>query len=282
VPLRTRPRLRVLGPADFDEVSRLIGRDPVTHVFVDHRTRLTRLEPRWLGGEMWGYDDGTGIVSLCHAAANLTPAFSTPDAVTAFATRALEHGRSCGSIMGPHDEVMALWNLLAPEWGPARSVRPNQPFMTLSGGPAIEPSPDVRRVHPDELDAFYPACVAMYTEELGVSPEAHGGASLYRARVAQLISKGHAFAHIEKGEVIFKAELGAVTPHAVQVQSVWMTPRRRDQRQAAAYLAAVCEAALREFAPVVTLYVNEHNQPARRTYDRIGFTEHCRFATILF
>jgi predicted GNAT family acetyltransferase len=282
VPLRTRPRLRVLGPADLDEVSALIARDPVTHVFIDHRTRLTRLEPRWLGGEMWGYDDGSGLVSLCHAAANLSPAFSTPAAVTAFAARALEQGRTCGSIMGPHDEVMALWNLVSPEWGGGRSVRPNQPFMTLRETPLVEPSAVVRRVRPDELDLFYPACVAMYSEELGVSPESHGGATLYRARVAQLIAKGYAFAHIDGDEVLFKAELGAVTPHAVQVQSVWVTPEHRGERLASAYLAAVCRTALVEFAPVVTLYVNQHNEPARRTYENIGFTERCRFATILF
>jgi predicted GNAT family acetyltransferase len=282
VPLRTRPRLRVLGPADLDEVSQLIARDPITHVFLDHRTRLTRLEPRWLGGEMWGYDDGSGLVALCHAAANLTPAFATPAALTAFATRALERERTCGSLMGPHDEVMALWNLLSPEWGPARSVRPDQPFMTLRGQPLVDASPAVRRVRPDELDVFYPACVAMYTEELGVSPEAHGGAALYRARVAQLISKGFAFAQIEGDDVIFKAELGAITPHAVQVQSVWIAPRHRGKGLAAPRLAAVCRMALDEFAPVVTLYVNEHNDPARRAYERIGFTERCRFATVLF
>jgi predicted GNAT family acetyltransferase len=33
---------------------------------------------------------------------------------------------------------------------------------------------------------------------------------------------------------------------------------------------------------VVTLYVNEHNEPARRAYARVGFVERCRFATILF
>jgi predicted GNAT family acetyltransferase len=282
VPLRTRPRLRVLGPADLDEVSALIARDPITHVFLDYRTRLTRLEPRWLGGEMWGYDDGSGLISLCHAAANLTPAFSTPAAVSAFATHALEQGRTCGSIMGPHDEVMALWNLLSPDWGRGRSVRPHQPFMTLRQRPLVEASPAVRRVRPDELDLFYPACVAMYTEELGVSPELQGGATLYRARIAQLISKGYAFAHIERDEVLFKAELGAVTPHAVQVQSVWVTPEHRGERLASAYLASVCQIALRDCAPVVTLYVNEHNEPARKAYERIGFTERCRFATILF
>lgn len=282
MPLRTRPRLRVLGPGNLDEVSELLAHDPVTHVFLDHRARLTHLEPRWLGGEMWGYDDGSGLVSLCHAAANLTPAFATPDAIAAFASRALERERSCGSLMGPHDEVMGLWALLEPAWGPARSIRPRQPFMTLRAAPAVPSSPDVRQVRPDELDVFYPACVAMYTEELGVSPEAHGGAALYRARVAQLIAKGHAFAHIEGGTVVFKAELGAITPHAAQVQSVWVAPSMRRQGLAAPGIAAVCERALAEHAPTVTLYVNEHNEPARRAYERVGFTERCQFATVLF
>jgi predicted GNAT family acetyltransferase len=282
VTVRTRPRLRLLGPPDLAEVQRLLARDPITHVFLDHRVRLTRLESRWLGGEIWGYDDGSGLVSLCHAAANLTPAFSTPAALTAYASRALQQGRRCGSLMGPHDEVMALWDLLSSEWAPARSIRANQPFLELASRPEVDPSPDVRPVRPAELEILYPACVAMYTEELGVSPEEHGGAALYKARVAQMITRGHALAHIEGDEVIFKAEFGAITPHAVQIQSVWVTPHRRGTGLAASYVAAVCLFALAELAPVVTLYVNEHNEPARRAYDRVGFTERCRFATVLF
>lgn len=105
---------------------------------------------------------------------------------------------------------------------------------------------------------------------------------MYRARVAQLISRGHAFVHIDDGEVVFKAELGAVTTAASQLQSVWVDPRHRGRGLAAAGVAAVCAAALEDFAPVVSLYVNEHNEPARRAYDRVGFTETGRFATILF
>ena len=170
------------------------------------------MESRWLGGEIWGYHEGNELISICHAAANLAPVLGTPESLDAFAARALAQGRTCGSIMGPEDEVRHLWRILGPEWGPARSIRPQQPFMVLDGAPAVQPSPDVRRVRPDELDILYPACVAMYTEELGVSPEANGGARLYRARVAQLIAKGHAFAHIDGDAVVFKAELGAVTP----------------------------------------------------------------------
>ncbi len=280
--LRTRPRLRVLGPSDLDAVRRLIAKDPVTNVFVDYRVGLTRMQPRWLGGEIWGYAEGRELLSICHAAANLIPVLATSPALDAFGARALEQGRKCGSIMGPHDDVSALWRVLGPRWGPPRSVRPRQPFLVLSQAPRVAAASDVRRVRPDQLDILYPACVSMYTEELGVSPEAAGGARLYRARIAQLIGKGWAFARIENGHVVFKAELGAVTPHAAQLQSVWVDPRYRSQGLAAAGVASVCGTALREVAPVVSLSVNEHNEPARRTYARVGFTETCRFATILF
>lgn len=280
--LRTHQQLRVLGPADLDEVSDLVARDPITHVFVDHRVRVTRLEPRWLGGEVWGYDEGGGLVSICHAAANLVPVQATVEALSAFAKHASMQGRRCGSIMGLDDDVAALWRVLRKDWGPARSLRPRQPFLVLDEPPHAAPSPSVRRVRPDELDILYPACVSMYTEELGVSPEAGGGAQLYRARVAQLIGKGHAFAQIEDGEVLFKAEIGATTANATQVQSVWVDPRRRGQGLAAAGVATICQAALNEMSPAVCLYVNEHNEPARRTYAAVGFRERCRFATILF
>ncbi len=279
---RTRPAVRLLGPADVTRVRQLLAQDPVTHVFVDSRVRLTGLEARWLGGEVWGYNEGGELVALCHAAANLAPVRARGDALHAFAAQALSAERSCGSIIGLHDEVMPLWSLLEPEWGPARSVRPRQPFLTLTRPPRVAPAPDVRAARPDDFDVLYPACVAMYSEELGVSPELAGGAAAYRGRIAQLISRHHAFCSIRDGEVVFKAELGAVTPYAAQLQSVWVNPRWRGQGIAAAGVAAVCDVALRLVAPVVCLYVNEHNEPARRAYDRVGFTEAARFATILF
>jgi predicted GNAT family acetyltransferase len=280
--LRTRPHVRVLGPADLDDVLRLLSQDPVTHVFLEHRARLTRLDPRWLGGEVWGYDEGNGLEAICHSAANLAPGFASGRALEAFASRALAHGRKCGSIIGRHDEIESLWQFLEPEWGPARSIRPHQPFMVLDTPPAVAPSPDVRRVRPDELDVLYPACVAMYTEELEVSPEAGGGASMYRARVNQLIAKGHAFAIIEDGRVLFKAELGSITPHACQLQSVWVTPELRGRGIGTAGVAAICGVAMAEVAPVVSLYVNQHNEAAQRAYAKVGFTTTVEFQTILF
>ncbi|MGH3509662.1 MAG: GNAT family N-acetyltransferase, partial [Nocardioidaceae bacterium] len=117
---------------------------------------------------------------------------------------------------------------------------------------------------------------------VGVSPEAGGGADLYRARVAQLISKGWSFARIEDGEVVFKAEVACASPYACQVQGVYVRPDRRGEGLAAAGMAAVVAFSLNEIAPVVSLYVNAHNEPARRAYDRVGFKELGTFSTVMF
>src|ERR1700734_21250 len=63
---------------------------------------------------------------------------------------------------------LGLWGLLRPHWGPAREVRPVQPVMVTEGPPLVAPDPLVRRVRPEEIDILWPACVAMFTEEVGV------------------------------------------------------------------------------------------------------------------
>ena len=283
--LRVRPpssAVRLLDERDRGAVLAICDRDPVTNVFVSSRVRALGLEPGRLGAQMWGHEPGGRLKSLCYSGANLVPVAATPDAVAAFADRALRQGRRCSSVVGSADEVQGLWALLRPRWGPARDVRPVQPVMVIDGPPLVPPDPLVRRVRPDELDVLWPASVAMFTEEVGISPLSGDGGASYRARLEQLIRTGRAFARIEGGKVIFKAEIGAVTPQACQVQGVWVRPEYRGQGLAAPGMAAVVLEAARSIAPLVSLDVNDYNQPARAAYRRAGFTETGRFMSVLF
>ncbi len=280
--LRTQHGLRLLGPSDLPAMLELAARDPVTNVFVDYRARLTTLDPRWMGGEMWGYVEDGKLVSACHVAANLVPVEATPAAIQVFAARGIHQHRRSSTIVGPVESVAPLWDELSSHWSRPREFRWNQPHLQISDQPQVAPDPLVRRTTPADLDVLYPACVAMYTEEVGVSPEAGGGADMYRARVAQLISKGWSFARIEQGRVVFKAEVAAVSPYACQVQGVYVDPARRGEGFAGRGMAAVVATALREIAPVVSLYVNHHNTPARRAYETVGFQQTGVFATIMF
>ncbi|HZJ07608.1 MAG TPA: GNAT family N-acetyltransferase [Nocardioidaceae bacterium] len=280
--LRTQNGLRLLGPSDLPATLELLARDPVVNVFADYRSRITKLDPRWMGGEMWGYVEDGRLVSACHSAANLVPVEPTPDAIQAFAARGIQQRRRCSTIVGPVEVVASLWAELSSHWSRPREFRWDQPHLETSQSPAVEPDPLVRRTNVDDLGALYPACVAMYREEVGASPEVGGGAPMYRARVSQLISKGWSFARIEDGRVVFKAEVAAVTPHACQVQGVWVDPDRRGEGLSVIGMAAVAMIALREIAPVVSLYVNHHNIPARRAYEAVGFEQTGVFATIMF
>jgi predicted GNAT family acetyltransferase len=280
-PPRSAP-VRLLDERDRGTVLAICDRDPVTNVFVSSRVRALGVDPGRLGAQIWGHGPGGHLESVCYSGANLVPVAATQDAVVAFADRALRQGRRCSSVVGPADEVQALWALLRPQWGPAREVRPDQPIMVIEGPPHIAPDPLVRRVRPDEFDILWPASVAMFTEEVGVSPTSGDGGASYRARVQQLIRAGRAFARIEDGRVIFKAEIGAVTPQACQVQGVWVRPEYRGRGLAAPGMATVVVEASRSFAPLVSLYVNDYNMPARAAYRRAGFTETGRFMSVLF
>ncbi|GAA3765541.1 GNAT family N-acetyltransferase [Salinactinospora qingdaonensis] len=280
--LRTSP-VRVLGERDRGQVQALLDRDPVGNVFVSSRLRAAGgLDPARLGAEMWGYVEHGTITALCYSGANLIPVNAGPEAIRYFANYARWQGRRCSSIVGPVPAVSELWSRLSPYWGPARAIRGHQPVMELATPPQVWPDPLVRRVRMDELGILVPACVAMFTEEVGVPPDTGDGGSLYRARVEELVRSGRAFARVDNGQIVFKAEVGAVTPHACQVQGVWVPPEMRGRRYSVHGMAAVAKASLASIAPRVTLYVNDYNTTARATYHRVGFREVGAVMSVLF
>ncbi|MEE1756885.1 GNAT family N-acetyltransferase [Streptomyces sp. SP18CS02] len=279
----TQTTTRVLEPSDLGAALAILESEPVANAFVAARVQVAGLDPWRLGGEMWGwYADGR-LRSLCYSGANLVPICATPEAVRAFADRARRAGRRCSSIVGPAEPTAQLWRLLEPSWGPARDVRAHQPLMvTDQPSTTVDPDPLVRRVRKDEVEAIMPACVAMFTEEVGVSPMAGDGGLLYQARVAELVGTGRSFARIEDGKVVFKAEIGAATPRACQIQGVWVAPEYRGRGLSETGMAAVLDYALADVAPVVSLYVNDYNAPARASYRRVGFREVGAFMSVLF
>ena len=185
-------------------------------------------------------------------------------------------------MVGDAEVVLAMWDQLQADWGDARDVRPRQPLLATSSPPLIDGDPAVRRVRPEELPVVMPACVAMFNEEVGVSPLTGDGGAAYRARVRELIAGGRSFARIENGEVLFKAEIGAVSRWACQVQGVWVRPDLRGSGLGSAGTAAVTAEALRSIAPTISLYVNDFNTVARGVYARVGYEQIGTFASVLF
>ncbi|WP_346055883.1 GNAT family N-acetyltransferase [Amycolatopsis dongchuanensis] len=277
---------RLLGDRDYPAVRAVLDADPVASCMVSARVEVAGLDPWRLGGELWAADyrgtRSSRLPGLCFSGPNLIPLRGNASAMRSFADRALRRQRICSSLVGPAEQVLALWDELAPEWGPAREIRPDQPLMAMDGPPAITADPLVRPVRPDELDRYLPAAISMFIEEVGVDPRAGDGGASYRARVAELIAGGRAFARFEGREVVFKAEIGALSRSVGQIQGVWVHPDRRGQGLGTAGTAAVVNRLVHGMGRTASLYVNSFNSPALAAYRRVGFHQVGRYATVLF
>jgi predicted GNAT family acetyltransferase len=275
--------IRQLGEPERAAVQRILDADPYAGAQIAERVASHGLNWWRSDGRIYGYEPARRVESIIWSGAHLVPVGATPQAVAAFADLLGSDARICSSIIGRSEAVLDLWDRLSGHWGPARDVRPHQPLLvTDRDAHEVRPDPEVRLVRPNEVDQLFPAAVAMYTEEVGVSPLQDDGGRGYRRRIAELVKGKRAYARFEGDQVIFKAELAIITRRTTQVQGVWVHPDHRGRGLATAAMAAVVSDSLRRVAPTVSLYVNDYNMAARRVYQRCGFVSAGSFATVLF
>lgn len=263
---------------DMTSVRQVLDEDPVASCMVASRVAEHGIEPSQIGGELWTRRRANE--SLCYVGANMIPLRGGRSDLSAFADKAMSRTRRCSSLVGRAELVLPMWERLEHVWGPARDVRAHQPLMALSGAPACAIDSAVRPVRIDELDAYLVAAIDMFIGEVGIDPRSGDGGRGYRRRVAGLIASGRAWARFERGQVVFKAEVGSQSPAVGQIQGVWVHPDRRGRGMGSAGTAALAGAIVSS-GRIASLYVNGFNTVARATYARIGFSEVGTFATVL-
>ncbi len=275
--------VRPLIHQDTAALAELTGRDPVANVFVASQLAAggTAVPPS-AGTVMLGYfeDDGE-LAAACWVGANVVPIQATALHARTFGRWLASSGRKPASVFGPAEAVLTIFDELEAAGVKPADVRANQPLLVMASDPILPGNPGLVRTSGEYFAAILPAAAAMFEEEVGYSPFV-GGEEHYRRRVAALIDQGHSLSHVnDAGEVIFKADLGAVSADASQIQGVWLNPDYRGRGLSAGYMAAVVRLAQRH-APLTSLYVNDYNIRARATYQRVGFRQVGTFATVLF
>lgn len=193
-----------------------------------------------------------------------------------------ELGLGPTSVHGRRDQVAALWPALGESWGEPREYRSTQFLMALFGG--VDARMVLPGIRPAGLEDFEPvlvAAAAMYREELRAEPFAVGAGIPFRRRVARSLARGRTWVGFdERGGVVFKADVAAVSPLTAQLQGVWVHPDRRGTGLGAGGTAAVCSA-LVERGLIPSLVVNGGNAAARAAYRRVGMVDAVDYATVL-
>lgn len=274
--------VRPLTRADISVVKELASKDVVTNCFII--SKLDELENNsWsVQNEFFVFENNKIIESALYNGANIVPLSTNTNSLVSFAQHLINSPRRASSIVGEKVQVLELWDLLKTFWNKPREIRSNQPLLVIDDQPLLAPDPLVKPVVIRDLEILLPACVSMFTEEVGISPVVGSSEQMYRARVADVIQQRKMFARIDQGQVTFKAEIGVSINKVCQIQGVWVPPQLRGRNYGKAGMAAVVDLTRKHFAPKVSLYVNDYNERARAVYKSVGFQEHSTFATILF
>lgn len=240
---------------------------PVERVFLDEAAR------RGFGRLLATIDEGR-VTALCHFGANVVPSGEPASAFADAASRSRAR-----MIIGDEKAVSDLWAVARPHMPAPREDRPGQPVFAIERPP--EPgSSALREAALDDLEILLPASAATHVGEIGIDPllaDAEG----FRRRTSQQIEERRSWVWLEDGSILFKAEASAWTPHAVQLQQVWVDPELRNQGYGQRGLRDLMRLLL-ERVPRVCLFVRADNPAAIRLYETVGMERVGYYRSLLF
>ncbi len=291
--------MRELDRSDTQALSEYLAGDPIGAAFLRERLTVVGHAGRSrMNGRFYGLFE-PGLTGVAYMGVNLVPHGSwdrCPGAAAQLVDRLYdERSHQPASVYGPAGPVKAVWAEFARRGITAHETRPHQPLLAMDAQRFAEHTPfapeplPLTRTPSRDWELLFPACVAMFTEEVGFSPvepsQRRGrpyvpDAEAYRARVKQLVTAGDSYSHVADGVVLFKAEFSSVSEETAAIQGVWLNPDLRGRGLAAGYMRSLAAAGL-ERSRTVSLYVNGYNYPALAAYARAGFQQVGTYATVM-
>lgn len=182
-------------------------------------------------------------------------------------------------VIGEERAVDELWEAAAGRMAKPREDRPGQPVYALDTLP--EPGDSgLREARLSDIDLLVPACAQAHLEEIGIDPRRRDPEG-FRWRTQAQIGEGRSWIWVEDGTILFKAEVSAWTPAAVQLQQVWVDPSARNCGYGKRGMRDLCRRLL-ERTPVVCLFVRSENAPAIKVYEAIGMRRTISYRSLIF
>ena len=276
-------RVRALDDTDVAQVTEFLQQDPVGNLFLLSRIQANGLDRGRLGCPVVGVVRSHELQGVLHLGANVVPVSYDDSTIETLASR-IGPWRTSSSMMGRAEPVLALHRILSERypraWGNPREMRAHQPLLELQKPSQVGPDPRVATVAMEHFQAYFQAAVAMYTEEVGVSPIESSDGYIRHMRV--LVQQGRCFAIVDEGGTVrWKSDIGVDWRAYCQIQGVWMDPAWRGKGLADAAMTAVSELCQRRYKSV-SLYVNDFNARALAMYNTVGFRQVGEMATVLY
>jgi len=225
-------------------------------------------------GRFTAVEDGDRLTALCHVGANVVPSGQGCGAFAEVTARSRAR-----MVIGEEKAVGELWDAVSSRMPPPREDRPGQPVYVIDEPPAPGET-GLREATTADLDVLVPACAQAHFEEIGVDPLRRDPEG-FRWRTQAQIGEGRSWVWLDGDTILFKAEASAWTPHAVQLQQVWVDPAVRGRGYGARGMRDLCRRLL-ERTPTVCLFVRADNEAGIATYESIGMRRSISYRSLIF
>jgi uncharacterized protein len=263
------PNIFILGPGDEEEALSALSNPTLTNVIMSGFIRDNGLSSPHNRGSFYACRDASGqtegVALIGHTV--LFEAF-TSRATESFATIArLEP--STHLLMGEHESVREFWNYYNLE---AQSPRILNPVIFLQ---QFEPYLDCREVGSlqpatiKDLEVVMSAQAAMALEMSGVDPLKSDPVG-FRERCLRRLKMRRIWVLMNKGRLIFKADVMAEPPEAAYIEGVYVSPEERGKGYGRSCLAGVCRRLLKQ-TKAIYLFVEHQDSRTRSFYESVGF-----------
>jgi RimJ/RimL family protein N-acetyltransferase len=270
-------RVEPLSPATQQPALEYLARDPYLNVFLRHL--LLHDLPQQARRNVFVALDERGVAGVAYCGRQLVVAAES-SAIAALAGSPL---RRCGArmIIGPRENVVALWQILRSEYARPRVVRDRQLVMMVDRARlrSLAGRVAVRHAKIEEWRAVAEGSAAMIAQELEYDPRRD--APSFDLGVRQMIERKLWWVGVAGSELCFFCNIGPWCERTIQLQGIWTPPKLRGRGLATASLSAICDRLL-DVSPTLSLYVNDFNEDAIALYRRVGFEHVGDFQTLLF
>lgn len=189
--------------------------------------------------------------------------------------------RECPSthlIMGEKERVADFWSHYSEAGRRQRLACREWLFELTRPGDAREAVVELRPAKASELELVMPIQAQLAFMESGVDPmevDPHG----FRERCLRRIQQGRTWVVVEKGELIFKADVISKTAEVNYLEGVWLREDRRHKKLGTRFMSGLMRRLL-EDTKSVCLLVNETNEWAQGFYRKCGFHFRATYETI--
>lgn len=254
---------------DKAEVLRFLAERPLHTVVMSGFVRDNGIES-WLNrGTFYGCRDDLGnlegVALIGHA---MFIEARSNQALAVFAGLA-QDVRSTHMIMGEQETIECFWNYYSSDGQAPRLFCREVLFAQTSPVDTFAPVRGLRPANLDDLSLIVPVHAAMAYEESGVNPldvDRDG----FRMRCARRVRKERVWVWVERGELIFKADVISETPEAIYLEGIYVAPSERGKDYGSRCLSQIVRSLLTRTRAIVLL-VNEEHRAAQSFFQKIGF-----------